>query len=119
MGKQRTKTKKRGYDCMNLQQRLTALERHGNPRKDHGIPIKPLNWTDDQYNALIIGLGIRNRPFDLLGIGRHFQEKYKEPIDQILTDLEQGKQPAGVIIQAEPIEFSDIVAIDRARYFGD
>lgn len=101
---------------MNIQQRLSILERHSNPQKEYGIPIKPLNWTDEQYKALITGLGIRNRPFSIMGLGRHFQEKYKEPIEQILSDLEQGKKPTSVIVQAEPIEFSDIVAIDKKRY---
>lgn len=104
---------------MNISQRLTALERRSDTRTKHGIPIKPLNWTDEQYNALIIGLGIRNKPFSILGLGRHFQEKYKEPIEQILNDLEQGKKPTGVLLQAEPLEFSDIIAIDKAKYFDE
>jgi hypothetical protein len=104
---------------MNIQHRITALERRNDTQTKHGIPVKPLNWTDEQYNALIIGLGIRNKPFSILGLGRHFQEKYKEPIGQILSDLEQGKKPTGVLLQAEPIEFSDIVAIDKAKYFDD
>jgi hypothetical protein len=104
---------------MNIQQRLTALERRNDTQTEHGIPVKPFNWTDEQYNALIIGLGIRNRPFSILGLGRHFQEKYKEPIEQILSDLEQGKKPIGVLLQAEPLEFSDIIAIDKAKYFDD
>lgn len=104
---------------MNIQHRLTALERRNDTRTEHGIPIKPLNWTDEQYNALIIGLGIRNKPFSILGLGRHFQEKYKEPIEQILSELEQGNKPTGVLLQAEPLEFGDIIAIDKAKYFSD
>ena len=104
---------------MNIQQRLTVLERQTASKQQYGTPIKPPVWTDEQYNALIIGLGIRNKPFNIMGLGRHFQEMYKEPIQQILSDLEHGIKPTGVLVQAEPIEFSDVVAIDRAKYFND
>lgn len=101
---------------MSIQKRLAALERQAGDNEPKGIPVKPSEWTDEQYDAIIIGLGIRNRPFTLLGIGRHFKEKYQEPIKQILDGLEQGIKPKGVIVQAEPLEFKDIIEMDRLKY---
>jgi hypothetical protein len=88
---------------MSISQRLTALERHTDSQQQHGTPIKPLCWTDDEYTAIITGLGIHNRPFSILGIDTHFIEQYQEPINQILADLKNVIKSAKLILQAEPL----------------
>jgi hypothetical protein len=104
---------------MSISQRLTALERHTDSKQQHGTPIKPLCWTDDEYTAIITGLGIQNRPFTILGINIHFIEKYQEPINQIIADIKNGIMPTKVLLQAEPLTFQEVIANDRARYFKD
>jgi hypothetical protein len=104
---------------MTIQQRLDQLERHTDSQQQHGTPIKPLCWTDDEYAAIITGLGIHNRPFSILGINTHFIEKYQEPINQILADLKNGIIPTKLLLQAEPLAYQEITDKQRALYFKD
>ena len=104
---------------MTIQQRLHQLERHTDSQQQHGTPMKPLCWTDDEYTAIITGLGIYNRPFSILGIGIHFIEKYQEPINQILADLKNGIKPTKLLLQAEPLTFQELSDKQRAIYFKD
>ncbi len=104
---------------MTIQHRLRQLERHTDSQQQHGTPIKPLCWTDDEYTAIITGLGMHNRPFGVLGISNHFIKKYQEPINQILADLKIGIKPTTLLLQAEPITFQEVIANDRARFFDD
>jgi hypothetical protein len=104
---------------MNIQQRLHQLESRTDSKQQHGTPIKPLCWTDNEYTAIITGLGIRNRPFSILGINIHFIEKYREPINQILADLKNGKQPKTLLLQAEPLTYQETTDSQWVKYFKD
>ncbi len=104
---------------MSISQRLIALERHTDSHQQYGTPIKPLCWTDDEYTAIITGLGIQNRPFTILGINIHFIEKYQEPINQIIADIKNGIMPTKVLLQAEPLTFQEISDKQRVQYFKD
>jgi hypothetical protein len=44
---------------MNINQRLTALERQTLSPAPTGIPIKPsVDWTDGEHEAVVKGLGL-------------------------------------------------------------
>lgn len=90
---------------MSLHQRLSRLEQQaGRGDGQHGTPIRPMEWSIEQYNAVITGLGIRNRLFSILAFTDEFMEQYRQPINQLFTELEQGNTPSRVLVQAEPME---------------
>lgn len=90
---------------MSLYHRLNKLEQQaGRGDGQHGTPIKPMEWSDEQYNAVIAGLGIRNRLFSIMAFTDEFIGQYRQTINQIFSELEQGITPSRVIVQAEPME---------------
>jgi hypothetical protein len=90
---------------MSIQHRLNRLEQQtGRGDGQHGTPVKPMEWSDEQYNAVLTGLGIRNRPFSILAFTDEFMEQYRQPINQIFKELERGITPDKLVMQAEPME---------------
>lgn len=90
---------------MNIHQRLNQLEqRTGRASGEHGIPVKPMQWSDEQHSAVLTGLGIRNRLFSILTFSDEFIEQHHQTITHIFKELEQGITPSKVLVQAEPME---------------
>lgn len=123
---------------MNLQQRLTALERQTATAEPTGIPVKPNGWTDGEHIAVVKGLGLYGFPILTL-CNEVFIAKYQTYIDQILADYKKGVTPSKPVVeidptglffdaskyvthsnkpimQAKPVSFGDVVGHQRARY---
>lgn len=123
---------------MNIQQRLTALERQTASDEPHGIPIKPSDWTDGEHMAVVKGLGLYGFPILTL-CNEVFIAKYQTYIDKIRADYKEGTSPSkplikvenkiglffdaskyvthdDPVIQAKPVSFGDIVEHQRAKY---
>lgn len=100
---------------MNVQQRLTALERQTLSPEPTGIPIKPMGWTDGEHKAVVKGLGLAGA--NILAITDAFISKYKTYIDQIRADYnDRGVTPEKPLIKAKPLTFEEIVEIHKAKY---
>jgi hypothetical protein len=100
---------------MNIQQRLTALERQTQGQAPAGTPLKPKDWTDGEYLAVVNGLGLKGA--NLLAISEPFIDKYKSYIDKIRADYNaNGTIPTKPLIQAKPLEYLEIAKYFRAKY---
>ena len=100
---------------MNIQQRLTALERQTQGQAPAGTPLKPKDWTDGEYLAVVNGLGLKGA--NLLAISEPFIDKYKSYIDKIRADYNaNGTIPTKPLIKAKPLEFLEVVKYARAKY---
>ncbi len=104
---------------MNINQRLTALERQTLSPAPTGIPIKPsVDWTDGEHEAVVKGLGLTGA--NILAITDAFITKYKTYIDQIRADYnERGITPDKPLIKAKPLTYNEIIEIQKAKYFDD
>jgi len=103
---------------MNIQQRLTALERQTANAEPRGIPIKPSDWTDGEHTAVIKGLGLTGA--NIMAISDAFIDKYQTYINQIRADFnERGIIPDKPVIQAKPLTFEEVIAYGRAKYFDE
>ena len=103
---------------MNIQQRLTALERQTLSPAPTGIPIKPMDWTDGEHTAIVKGLGLTGA--NILAITDAFITKYKTYIDQIRADFnERGITPDTPLIMAKPLTYNEIIEIHKDKYFDD
>ena len=103
---------------MNVQQRLTILERQTLTPQPTGIPIKPSDWTDGEHMAVVKGLGLMGA--NILALTDAFIAKYQTYIDQIRADYnERDITPDKPIIKAQPLSFAEVVEYDRAKYFDD
>lgn len=103
---------------MNIQQRLTALERQTLSPEPTGIPIKPMDWTDGEHTAVIKGLGLMGA--NILALTDAFIAKYQTYIDQIRADYnDKGITPDKPIIKAQPLTFGEVVEYQKAKYFDD
>lgn len=104
---------------MNIQQRLSILERQTLTPLPTGIPIKPNNsWTDGEYEAIVKGLGLAGA--NILGVTEAFIAKYQTYIDLILADFnEQGITPDKPLIKAQPLSYAEIIDYDKAKYFDE
>ena len=100
---------------MNIQQRLTALERQGQGQAPAGTPLKPMDWTDGEYLAVVNGLGLKGAY--IMAISEAFIDKYQSYIDKIRADYNaNGTIPTKPLIQAKQLEFLEVVKYDRAKY---
>lgn len=104
---------------MNIQQRLTALERQTLSPEPTGIPIKPnTDWTDGEHIAVVNGLGLRGA--NILALTEPFIAKYQTYIDQIRADYnDKGITPDKPIIKAQPLTFGEVVDYQKAKYLDD
>lgn len=103
---------------MNIQQRLTALERQTLSPEPTGIPIKPSDWTDGEHIAVVKGLGLMGA--NILALTDAFIAKYQTYIDQIRADYnDKGITPDKPIIKAQPLTFGEVVEYQKAKYFDD
>lgn len=104
---------------MNINQRLTALERQTLSPAPTGIPIKPsVDWTDGEHMAVVKGLGLMGA--NILALTDAFIAKYQTYIDQIRADFnERGITPDKPIIKAQPLTFSEVVEYQRHKYLDD
>lgn len=103
---------------MNIQQRLTALERQTLSPAPTGIPIKPNDWTDGEHTAVIKGLGLTGA--NIMALTDAFIAKYQTYIDQIRADFnERGIIPDKPLTQTKPLSFGEIVEYQKARYFDE
>lgn len=101
---------------MNIQQRLTALERQTLSPAPTGTPIKPMDWTDGEHTAIVKGLGLTGA--NILAITDAFITKYKTYIDQIRADFnERGITPDTPLIMAKPLTYNEIIEIHKDKYF--
>ncbi len=101
---------------MNIHQRLTALERQQPSDEQHGTPIKPIDWTDGEYTAVVKGLGITGLPILAL-TNDTFLSKYQTYIDQIRADYnDKDITPDKPIVKARWYTFAELVEHQRARY---
>lgn len=66
---------------MSIQTRLRLLERHI-AAEQQGIPIKPMDWTDKEYTAVVEDLGLTGKPILALCDDEYLHEN-KSKIDQI------------------------------------
>lgn len=100
---------------MNLQQRLTALERQTLTPEPTGIPIKPMNWTDGEHIAVVKGLGLMGA--NIMALTEPFIAKYQTYIDQIRAEYnDKGITPDKPIIKAKPLSFGEVVEYQKAKY---
>lgn len=100
---------------MNIQQRLTTLERQVATGELNSMPTKPSNWTDGEYTAVVKGLGLMGQL--KLSINEVFIAKYKTYIDKILAEYNnEGITPNRCEIKAEPVSYSDVIEYERKRY---
>ncbi len=101
---------------MNIQQRLTVLERQTLSPEPTGIPIKPsTDWTDGEHIAVVKGLGLMGA--NIMALTDAFIAKYQTYIDQIRADFnERGITPDKPIIKAKPLTFGEVVEYDKAKY---
>jgi hypothetical protein len=104
---------------MNIQQRLTALERQTLSPEPTGIPIKPnTDWTDGEHIAVVKGLGLMGA--NIMALTDAFIAKYQTYIDRIRADYnERGITPDKPLIMAKPLSYSEIIDIHKAKYFDD
>lgn len=103
---------------MNIQQRLTALERQTLSPAPTGTPIKPNDWTDGEHTAVIKGLGLTGA--NIMALTDAFIAKYQTYIDQIRADFnERGIIPDKPLTQTKPLSFGEIVEYQKARYFDE
>jgi len=101
---------------VNIQQRLTALERQPANDELHGIPIKPVDWTDGEHTAVVKGLGLYGLPILAL-TNDTFLSKYQTYIDQIRADYnDKDITPDKLIVKARWYTFAELVEHQRARY---
>ena len=90
---------------MNISNRLAALERYSNKKPAHGLPLRPMDWTEGECLAVIKGLGITGYPLLTL-LNTKFRAKYERYIVQIRDNYnEQGLVPDVPLVQAEPTNF--------------
>lgn len=100
---------------MNVQQRLTALERQTLSPEPTGIPIKPKGWTDGEHMAIVKGLGLMGA--NLLALTDAFIAKYQTYIDQIRADYnERDITPDKPLVKAQPLSFGEVVEYQKAKY---
>ena len=100
---------------MNIKQRLTALERQTHGQEPAGLPLKPIDWTDGEYLAVVNGLGLKGA--NLMALTDAFLDKYQSYIDKIRADYNtNGTIPDKPLIQAKQLEFLEVVKYDRAKY---
>lgn len=100
---------------MNIKQRLTALERQTQGQEPAGLPLKPIDWTDGEYLAVVNGLGLKGA--NLMALTDAFLDKYQSYIDKIRADYNtNGTIPDKPLIQAKQLEFLEVVKYDRAKY---
>ena len=103
---------------MNIQQRLTVLERKTISPEPTGIPIKPSDWTDGEHIAVVKGLGLMGA--NLMALTDAFIAKYQTYIDQIRADYnDKGITPDKPIIKAQPLTFNEVVEYQRHKYLDD
>ena len=103
---------------MNLQQRLTVLERQTLNQEPRVIAIKPKDWSEGEYKAVIKGLGLKEA--NTVTFTEPFIAKYQIYIDQIRADYnEQSITPDKPLIKAQPLSFGEIIEYDKAKYFDD
>lgn len=104
---------------MNIQQRLTALERQTLTPEPTGIPIKPsTDWTDGEHMAVVKGLGLMGA--NIMALTDAFIAKYQTYIDQIRADYnDKGITPDKPIIKAQPLTFGEVVEYQKAKYLDD
>lgn len=104
---------------MNIQQRLTALERQTLSPEPTGIPIKPnTDWTDGEHIAVVKGLGLTGA--NIMALTDAFIAKYQTYIDQIRADFnERGITPDKPLIKAQPLSFAEVVEHGKAKYFNE
>jgi hypothetical protein len=103
---------------MNIQQRLTVLERQTLSPEPTGIPIKPMDWTDGEHIAVVKGLGLMGA--NIMALTDAFIAKYQTYIDQIRADYnERDITPDKPLIKAQPLSFAEVVEYGRAKYFDD
>jgi len=86
---------------MNVQQRLTALERQTLSPEPTGIPVKPNDWTNGEHIAVVKGLGLYGFPILTL-CNEVFIDKYQTYIDQILADYKKGNSPSQPVVKIDP-----------------
>lgn len=80
---------------MNIQQRLTVLER----QIPTDTPLKPMEWTDGEYTAVVRGMGLYGYPKETLISGR-VAKRYQIYINQILDDFNNlGITPSQTLIK--------------------
>ena len=100
---------------MNVQQRLTILERQTAIAEPTGIPIKPSDWTDGEHIAVVKGLGLTGA--NIMAMTDLFIEKYQSYIDQIRADYnERGITPDKPIIKAQLLTYSEVIDTLKAKY---
>lgn len=103
---------------MNVQQRLTILERQTAIAEPTGIPIKPSDWTDGEHIAVVKGLGLMGA--NIMALTEPFIAKYQTYIDQIRADYnDKGITPDKPIIKAQPLTFGEVVEYQKAKYLDD
>jgi len=103
---------------MNIQQRLTALERQTLSPEPTGIPIKPSDWTDGEHIAVVKGLGLTGA--NIMALTDAFIAKYQTYIDKIRADYnELDITPDKPIIKAQPLSFGEVVEYQKAKYFDE
>lgn len=104
---------------MNIQQRLTVLERQTLTPEPTGIPIKPsTDWTDGEHIAVVKGLGLQGA--NIMALTDAFIAKYQTYIDQIRADFnERGITPDKPIIKAQPLTFGEVIQYQRHKYFDE
>jgi hypothetical protein len=103
---------------MNISQRITILERQTATAEPAGTPIKPMDWTDGEYTAVVKGLGLMGA--NILTLSEPFIAKYKTHIDTIRAYYnERDITPDQPIIRAKALSFNEVIDYQRAKYFDD